>query len=156
MTLATAPHPKAALDPKIAILERFFLQHLWSWISARSPHRDGRARWFTPTYKLTIAKLFQDWQNPARLIGVSFGKETYYAVLDIDKDSFYCNSEGIKHIRATLETIGITRTILLRSSHSNGLHLYIPLPKAVSTFNLAVALKHNLEDEDHVVKAGVL
>lgn len=156
MKLAPAPHPEAVLNPQIAILERLFLRHPWAWILARRPSDDGRPKWYTSKYKMPTAKLLQYWQSAAHLIGVSFDKETSYAVLDVDKDSFYCNSEGIKRIRAALETIGITRTILIRSSHSNGLHLYIPLPEAVSTFNLAVALKKVLEDEGHVVKAGIL
>jgi hypothetical protein len=44
-------------------------------------------------------------------------------------------------MRAALETIGICRTILIRSSWSEGLHLYIPLSSTVPTFGLAKAIK---------------
>jgi hypothetical protein len=59
-----------------------------------------------------------------------------------------------RQIRAALETIGITRTLLLRSSHSNGLHLYIPLPEPVKTFDLAVALEACLTAQDFQLSNG--
>jgi hypothetical protein len=55
-----------------------------------------------------------------------------------------------------LETIGLYRTILIRSSDSEGLHLYIPLPVSVPTFGLASAIKQCLEAQGLEVKAGQL
>ncbi len=63
---------------------------------------------------------------------------------------------AIQTIKAALETIGIYRTVLIRSSWSEGLHLYIPLPAAVSTFGLACALKQCLEAQGLAVSQGKL
>ncbi|MEO0988978.1 MAG: hypothetical protein AAFY20_26075, partial [Cyanobacteria bacterium J06639_14] len=53
-------------------------------------------------------------------------------------------------------TIGITRTLLLRSSHSNGLHLYMPLAEPVKTFDLAVALHECLKAQEFEIAKGQL
>jgi hypothetical protein len=71
--------------------------------------------------------LWNDWQDANTLIGVRFTHDTVYGLLDIDAGSDYCNPDGVAEIRAALETIGITRTVLTRSSWNGGLHLYIPL-----------------------------
>jgi hypothetical protein len=64
--------------------------------------------------------------------------------------------KGIADLRAALETIGITRTILTRSSWSGGLHLYLPFPDPVNTFNLAVALKECLKSQGFRLRPGQL
>jgi hypothetical protein len=90
---------------------------------------------------------------------VRFDDQTRYALIDIDADSAYHprqNLEAIAIIRAALETIGIYRTLLLRSSWSGGLHLYLPLPEAVPTFNLASALKQCLEVQGLTTAPGQL
>ncbi|MBD2078475.1 hypothetical protein H6G01_00865, partial [Leptolyngbya sp. FACHB-17] len=51
---------------------------------------------------------------------------------------------------------GICRTILIRSSWSEGLHLYIPLPHAVQTFGLAQAIKQCLEAQGLTIAPGQL
>jgi hypothetical protein len=95
-----------------------------------------------------------DWQDANTLIGVRFTHETYYGLLDIDAGSDYCTAKAIAEIRAALETIGITRTLLTRSSWNGGLHLYLPFPEPVNTFNLAVALKECLKSQGFRLKAG--
>jgi hypothetical protein len=100
-----------------------------------------RTQWKTITdYPLRPRVLWAKWQDPDQLIGVRFNSQTRYGLLDIDAESPYCNPESLAEIRAALETIGIVRTLLIRSSHSGGLHLYIPLPEPIKTFDLAVAL----------------
>ncbi|MGB3518570.1 MAG: hypothetical protein WBA43_19085, partial [Elainellaceae cyanobacterium] len=96
------------------------------------------------------------WQDANQLIGVRFTHDTRYALLDLDAGGDYCTAEGVAQIRAALETIGITRTLLLRSSWSGGLHLYIPFAELVNTFNLAVALKECLKAQGFRLKAGQL
>lgn len=138
-------------------LEGIFLQHQWSWIRASVKQGKGqKPSWYTCKYSLTKAKLHDLWQSTKELIGVSFGNTTTYGVLDIDAGSPYCNANGIRQIQDALEDLGIVRTILIRSSHSGGLHLYFPLPEAVNTFNLAVTLDTTLRDEGFTVAAGTL
>jgi hypothetical protein len=134
------PHP----DP-IAPLGRrlceIFGQHPWDFIQAPAPAPGDKPQWKTVTdYPLRPRVLWAKWQDPDQLIGVRFNSQTRYGLLDIDAESPYCNPESLAEIRAALETIGIVRTLLIRSSHSGGLHLYIPLPEPIKTFDLAVAL----------------
>jgi hypothetical protein len=90
------------------------------------------------------------------LVGVRFGVKTRYALLDIDAESIYLSSEAIVQIKAALESIGICRSILICSSWSGGVHLYLPLPEAVSTWGLAVALKACLESHHFLIAPGQL
>jgi hypothetical protein len=134
------PHP----DP-IAPLGRrlceIFGQHPWDFIQAPPRPPSDKPQWKTVTdYPLRPRVLWAKWQDPDQLIGVRFNSQTRYGLLDIDATSPYCNPESLAEIRAALETIGIVRTLLIRSSHSGGLHLYIPLPEPIKTFDLAVAL----------------
>lgn len=141
-------HPPKPLpaDPLGQQLCALFGRQTWDFIEAPTPDPGEKAQWKTvKDYPLRPRVLWQQWQNPHQLIGVRFTDQTVYALLDMDAESPYCNAEAIAAIRVALETIGITRTLLLRSSFSNGLHLYIPLPEAVSTFDLAVTLQECLK-----------
>jgi hypothetical protein len=123
------PKPFPA-DPLGQRLHELFGRNLWDFIEAPTPAPGEK-----PTvahrhhYQMRPRILWQRWQDPDTLIGVRFESQTLYALIDIDAESPYCNVEAIAQLRAALETIGITRTLLLRSSHSNGLHLYLPLPE---------------------------
>ncbi|MBD1877216.1 hypothetical protein H6F75_27410 [Nodosilinea sp. FACHB-131] len=157
MALASSSSPNIGLDTPIPIIQQLFLQHRWDWIKASEGiGRGQKPQWRTMRHQLTPPELCRLWRSPKHSIGVSFGKETNYALLDIDTDSFYRNPEGIRRIRAALETIGIVRTVLIRSSNSGGLHLWLSLPKPVSTFNLAVALRATLQRQGFVIELGVL
>ena len=115
----------------------------------------AKPQWQTQTkYPLRPRVLWSLWQDANTLVGVRFGHTTAYALIDLDAGGLYCSAEGVADIRAALETIGITRTLLLRSSWSGGLHLYLPLPEAVPTFDLAVSLKECLKAQGIPLKAG--
>jgi hypothetical protein len=134
------PHPEP-ISPLGRHLCDIFGQHPWDFIQAIAPNPSDKPQWRTVTdYPLRPRVLWAKWQDPDQLIGVRFNSQTRYGLLDIDAKSAYCNAEAIAQIRAALETIGIVRTLLIRSSHSGGLHLYIPLPEPIKTFDLAVAL----------------
>ncbi|MEM9905105.1 MAG: hypothetical protein AAF921_08800, partial [Cyanobacteria bacterium P01_D01_bin.44] len=134
-----------------------FGRNLWDFIEAPTPASGEKPQWRTVTqYQMRPRVLWQRWQDPDTLIGVRFESQTLYGLIDIDVESPYCNVEAIAQIRAALETIGITRTLLLRSSHSNGLHLYLPLPEPVKTFDLAVALEACLTTQDFAIANGTL
>jgi hypothetical protein len=116
--------------------------------------------WQTITkYPLRPRVLWSLWQDAGQLVGVRFGSSTGYALIDIDRESAYHpaqSSDTLHTIRAALETIGIYRTVLIRSSYSGGLHLYIPLPILLPTFGIATALKQCLEAQGLVVAPGQL
>ena len=152
-------HPPKPLpaDPLGQQLCALFGRQTWDFIEAPTPDPGEKAQWKTvKDYPLRPRVLWQQWQSPNQLIGVRFTDQTLYALLDMDAESPYCTAEVIAAIRAALETIGITRTLLLRSSFSNGLHLYIPLPEAVSTFDLAVTLQECLKAQGHEIAKGTL
>ncbi|MEL6764243.1 MAG: hypothetical protein AAFO87_11395, partial [Cyanobacteria bacterium J06607_6] len=152
--LPLKPLPASSLGEK---LWDCFGQHPWDFLQAPTPAPGEQAQWMTvKDYPLGPRLLWQRWQDPEQLIGMRFTHETFYALLDLDFGSPYCNAETIAQIRAALETIGITRTLLLRSSHSNGLHLYIPLAEPVKTFDLAVALHECLKSQGFAIAKGQL
>jgi hypothetical protein len=138
-----------------------FGRYRWSFIQAISPTvTNTKPEWKTEKrYPIKNRVLWQQWQDAAELIGVRFDDITVYALIDIDIDSPYHprqNPESLTLIQAALETIGITRTVIVRSSWSGGLHVYIPLPEALSTFNLSLAIKQCLEAQELEIKAGQL
>jgi hypothetical protein len=150
------PKPIPA-DPLGQRLHELFGRNLWDFIEAPAPGPGEKPQWRTVThYQMRPRILWQRWQDPHTLIGVRFESQTRYGLIDIDTGSPYCNAESVAIIRAALETLGLTRTLLLRSSHSNGLHLYIPLPEPVKTFDLAVALEACLTAQDFPIANGKL
>ncbi|MCY6494548.1 hypothetical protein [Leptolyngbya sp. GGD] len=127
--------------------------YLWHSISADNA---AEPEWKTQTkYPLRPRVLWQQWSDPHTLVGVRFGATTTYALIDIDRTSrYHPSAQGLSLLLASLETIGIVRHVLVRSSDSGGLHLYLPLPYAVPTFGLAQALKQCLEAQGIEVAAG--
>ena len=138
-----------------------FGRYRWKFIYADVPlASEPKAKWKTENrYPIKNRVLYRQWQDPEELVGVRFDHETLYALIDIDSKSKYHprnSSDGIGTIQAALETIGITRTILISSSWSDGLHLYVPLAELVNTFNLALAIKGCLEVQGLELGAGQL
>ncbi|MGG6242856.1 hypothetical protein ACQ4N7_30030 [Nodosilinea sp. AN01ver1] len=145
-------------DPTGQRLCEIFGHYRWNFIRADLPDdATAKAAWTTvKDYPLRPRVLWNHWQDANQIIGVRFTHETRYALLDLDAGGDYCTAEGVAQIRAALETIGITRTLLLRSSWSGGLHLYIPFLELVNTFNLAVALKECFKVQGFRLQAGQL
>jgi hypothetical protein len=75
-------------------------------------------------------------------------------MIDVDSHSAYLGQ--VPTILEALETIGICRTVITRSSWSGGLHIYAPLPKAYPTFSVAVAVTTALEAQGLLVQSGQL
>ena len=159
-------------DPLAQRLSHTFLKNRWDFIYAQVPDSDQKelnwqteqlkpkAEWKTERrYPMKSRVLYHRWADPAEILGVRFDHTTEYGLLDIDAESPYHPNqtpEALAAIRVALETIGITRSLLVRSSWSNGLHLYFPLDEAVNTFNLAVAVKFCLQTQGFEVKDGQL
>lgn len=154
------PHHAEPLpaDPTGQRLCEIFGHYRWQFIRAEQPaDATVKPSWTTvKDHPLRPRALWDQWQDANQLIGVRFTHDTRYALIDLDAGGPYSSAEGVAKIRAALETIGITRTLLIRSSWRNGLHLYIPLPELVNTFNLAVALKECIKAQGFQIKAGQL
>ena len=124
----------------------------YKWKTIECPESGGD--WQTNQYPMRPRSLWNRWQDAATIIGVRFGNQTAYAMVDIDVGSDYHNADGLKAIQEALEMSGLVRSVLVRSSWSGGWHLYYPLPELVSSFSLACSLKHTLEAQGIAVKAG--
>ena len=162
-------------DPLAQRLSSTFLRNRWDFIYAPVPdpnqpkqkeldwqteHLKQKPEWKTESrYPMKSRVLYHRWADPTEILGVRFDHTTEYGLLDIDVESPYHpkqNPNAITELQIALETIGITRTFLVRSSWSDGLHLYFPLNGAVNTFNLAVAVKFCLQTQGFEVKDGQL
>ncbi len=125
----------------------------WKWIER--PVDDPEATWKTnDKYPIKPRVLWSRWQDAATIVGVRFGSSTRYAMIDIDAGSAVLDQ--IDDVRGALETIGIVRTITLRSSWSGGLHIYCPLPQKYPTFSVACAIKQALEAQGLALAPGQL
>lgn len=139
------PLPADPIGRRLALL----FPNGWDWIFASAPTPGDPVDWATiKKFPLSPVEMWSHHQDPDCLIGIRPGAQTRWLVLDIDKDSRYHpsgNPQWLQRIRHCLEDIGICRSLLCQSSHSGGLHLYLPLPETVSSFWFSVCVKLNLE-----------
>jgi hypothetical protein len=122
--------------------------------------KEADQHWLTEKrYPIQPRNLWAYWQDVSSLIGVRFGGDTTYGLIDIDIHSLYhpdSDPSALPKLRSALAEIGICRTLLIRSSESRGLHLYICLPEQVVTFGLALALRDCVESAGFAIAAGQL
>lgn len=74
--------------------------------------------------------------HPKYVLGTRAGRATRFAVLDIDAGSKYHNKESVDQIRQILASTGIEKTVVYRSSYSDGWHLYIFFDEPISSKDL--------------------
>ena len=136
------------------------LWHGWDFIEAKSLPERGHPPWQrVKKFPLEPRSLMERWRDPEQLVGVSFGKETNYLLADIDLRSRYhphFYPSAYRQLLELLEDIGLIEPVVITSSNSGGVHLYYPLPEAVSSFKLGHLLKHTCEQGGLSVKAGQL
>jgi hypothetical protein len=137
-----------------------FFPYAWNFIYAKNIDRTSKPEWKTETrYPITGRRLYDYWADNETLIGVRFGNQTEYALIDIDKGSPYHpnnNHEKFKTVLQALEDIGLVRPLIVQSSHSEGLHIYYPLWQEVPSFGLACAIKASLQKNNCEIAAGVI
>lgn len=125
----------------------------WKWIEALNDNSSESTNWATQTkHPIKPRSLWAKYQDAETLIGVRFGSTTEYALIDVDSESFYLGQ--VDTILAALETIGICRVIILRSSWSGGVHIYVPLPRPYPTFSVALAVANALEAQGMQLQPG--
>jgi hypothetical protein len=129
-----------------------WFNHGWDSIYQRPTDES----WLTAKFSLTPSQIWEKWQNPDTLIGLRFGVKTRYGLIDIDYGSQYHSDDGLRAIKGALETIGINETILIRSSFSDGLHLYYFLPELVNSFQLAQTVAIALRESGLEISPGQL
>lgn len=132
----------------------------WNWIYTQATAPGEKPDWETiRKYPLAPVELWSLHQDENCIIGIRPNKLTKWGILDLDAGSNYHptrDPEALTKILNALEDIGIVRSLLCQSSHSGGLHLYIPLPENIGSFGLALALKLNLEAAGIKLRSGQL
>lgn len=112
--------------------------------------------WITAQKYLTNEELTINWRNPNRFVGVTFGKNTSYALIDIDVDSQYHPHCQIIKVEDALAKVGIHQVNWYKSSSSEGWHGYIPFSKEISTWTVAVVLTQALTTAGFEIAKGQL
>ena len=119
-----------------------------AWQGARkaaSKKGKNKPNWRTETkYEIEPVVLWHRWKDHTDLVGVSFDSETQYALADVDAGSPihpHNDEKAFREWLSSYEDIGLVGYVIIRSSFSDGLHIYFPLPKETRTFNLACALQ---------------
>lgn len=90
------------------------------------------------------------------ILGKRFGKLTNYLLIDVDINSpFHPRNGGIGAILAAMESLGLCRYLLIRSSASEGLHIYFPLAEPVSSWGIACAAHAALTTAGVKIAGGI-
>ena len=90
------------------------------------------------------------------ILGKRFSKLTNYLLIDVDINSpFHPRNGGIGPILAAMESLGLCRYLLIRSSGSEGLHIYFPLAEPVSSWGIACAAHTALTAAGVKVAGGI-
>jgi hypothetical protein len=147
MSLGVHGESKSSTEERRHFSEYYALfGYRWEWISAPIPtpgdtkpetakQKKSKPDWQTHAYPLPDEAI-HDALSGETLIGVSFASTTNYLLADLDRWSMYhphCNVIEFHRMLSCLEEIGLVRPLIVRSSESEGLHIYYPLPITVSS-----------------------
>jgi hypothetical protein len=120
--------------------------HRFDYIWAEQAAPNEKPAWQTETrHPLSDRLILQG----SLLYGVRFGCTTKYVLIDIDRGSRYhpaADPQALRRIQETLEPLGLTSGIMLTSSYSGGLHLYLPFDQPQVSWEIALGvttLLHN-------------
>jgi len=136
--------------PAVAIRFTQYFRHPFAAILDRG------TGWFSCKRPMDEGQIWEAYRDPSQVIGLGFGDRTRVAAIDIDFRSPHQNDEGLRKINWALEDIGINRTVLIRSSRSNGWHLYFAFPQPIPTFALACAIHRAMEEAGLTIAKGEL
>ena len=134
-TYQSLTHPFGSLWP-----------HRFDYLFAPHPNPGESPSWQTESrYPLSDRLLLQS----AFLYGVRHGPKTSYALLDIDSGSPYHPRRdpiAFYRLRTALEALGLVTDIILTSSDSDGIHIYLPINGKVASWKLGTAITAVLEN----------
>ena len=100
-------------------------------------------------------KTIESYYRRHIVLGKRFGKFTNYLMIDVDTGSpYHPNNGSIKPILAAMESLGLCRYVLIRSSTSEGLHIYFPLNEPVNAWGLACLADAALAAHSVTVASG--
>lgn len=112
-----------------------------------------------PHWKRSRKKVEGDWADIDYFVGKRFNGQTSYVMFDIDCSSQYHPNNGLAQydrMLEALEGIGLVRSVVVRSSHGGGLHIYFPLGQQVKTWITAKKLHDHLIAQNFTIKNGTL
>jgi hypothetical protein len=151
------------LLPQDPIGQRFlkYFHHGWGFIEAPMPERGERPNWRTEKrYPLEPRNLWSKYQDDGMLLGLGFGSQTNYMLLDIDRKSANHPENNQKLYDGILtvmeEETGLCRPVPMLSSDSDGIHVYYFLPWGVHSFTLASSVKLALVKAGYPLRDGQL
>lgn len=151
-----APDPIDYLSNIRQLRDEFFSGE-WHYI-VRPNHADSS--WVTCSqFPLSVGGFVNKFADPLNLLGVSFGDTTNYLGLDIDVRSPYHlanDPQAFDRLLTTLEKIGLTAPVIIKSSDSGGIHIYYFLDRPLSTIRIATLVKITLIDAGFHIKDGDL
>ena len=134
---------------------------LWTTCPSWSPILKKKDGWITivnPSGKKVPLVLGSTESHYRRdyIIGKRFGKLTNYLMIDVDRGSpFHPRNGGIGPITEAMESLGLCRFLLIRSSGADGLHIYFPLAVPVSAWGIACAAHAALTTAGVRVAGGI-
>jgi hypothetical protein len=153
---------RKSLTPREFVGQLFvkYFNHGWSYIYAMMPKEGKQTKWYTKKgYPLELRNLWSLYKNKGKLLGLRFGTDTNYCLMDFDQWGEYhpdVSEENFKKVLGILEEIGLCRPAVIRSSDSGGLHVYYFLPYHVHSFTLAATIERVLADKGHFLQKGHL
>ncbi len=161
MTVPPTAKPKPQPQPWQSVTEpdSLFLAlfpHRFDYLWAEHPDPGERPNWQTESRHPLSDRLLQ---QGAYLYGVRFGKLTRYCVLDVDRQSTYHPTRdplAIKRMVAALESIGLVAYVVVTSSYSGGLHVYLPFAEEQPSWAIALVVSTLLENAGFKLKPGQL
>ncbi|MEO1509421.1 MAG: hypothetical protein AAFU84_17415 [Cyanobacteria bacterium J06633_23] len=130
--------------------------HRHDYIYANHPSPGKRPQWQTESRHPLSDRLIE---QGTYLYGVRFGKETQYAMLDIDIGSAYHPRRdpiAFQKLTEALEPLGLVSTITCTSSDSQGLHLYFPFSESLTAWEVGSGVTLLLESQGFKVTPGQL
>ena len=142
-------------DPTAQAFVKLF-PHRWDFIESLA----DPVKWHTVNlHYLESRTLWKRYCDPDILIGLRFGKNTSYGMYDLDIHSPYHphqDERAFKNLLSVLEHHGLCKIIIVRSSDSHGLHIYVFFPEPLNSFQVACALKYMVMKAGYTVKGGTL
>jgi hypothetical protein len=128
--------------------------HRGSYLWAEHPTAGDRPDWQTETRHLLSDRLII---QGAYLYGVRFGQLTHYLMIDIDHGSQAHPSRdpyAIGRIIDALEPLGLVSCVPVRSSYSDGIHLYFPFAHGQKSWAIAQAAESLLKSAGLKLEKG--
>jgi len=136
--------------------DKRFLKWFANNLEATIYKPDGK-NWITNQHKISTDQLWDLYASKKGVVGVRPGKDTNYAMVDLDIGSMYHPKNSVLGywlILASAEKVGVTRTVTITSSWSGGLHIYMAFPEEFNSFNVALTLKHQFKLDGIIVAPG--